>query len=32
MLIYYPEVKIRQIEGKIKHKENMDDWYMVTLR
>ena len=31
MLIYYPEVKIRQIEGKIKHKENMDDWYMVTI-
>ncbi len=31
MLIYYPEVKIRQIEGKIEKKENMDDWYRVTI-
>ncbi|MCC8151524.1 MAG: fructose-1,6-bisphosphatase [Lachnospiraceae bacterium] len=31
MLIYYPEVKIRQIRQQIPDEENMTDWYRVTI-
>ncbi|MCD8151534.1 MAG: fructose-1,6-bisphosphatase [Clostridiales bacterium] len=31
MLIYYPEVKIRQIREQIPDEENMTDWYRVTI-
>ncbi|MCD8365320.1 MAG: fructose-1,6-bisphosphatase [Clostridiales bacterium] len=31
MLIYYPEVKIRQIRDQIPDEENMTDWYRVTI-
>lgn len=31
MLIYYPEIKIKQIIGKIPLQENQEDWYRVTI-
>lgn len=31
MLIYYPELKIKQIQGKLKERENLEDWYKVTI-
>ena len=30
-LIYYPELKIKQIEGKLTQRENLEDWYKVTI-
>ena len=30
-LIYYPELKIKQIEGKLTARENLEDWYRVTI-
>lgn len=30
-LIYYPELKIKQIEGKLTARENLEDWYKVTI-
>ncbi|MCD7981209.1 MAG: fructose-1,6-bisphosphatase [Clostridiales bacterium] len=31
MLIYYPEIKIKQIQEQIEDEENMTDWYRVTI-
>lgn len=31
MLIYYPELKLKQIQEKITQQENMEDWYRVTI-
>lgn len=31
MLIYYPELKLRQIEKQIRKKEELQDWYRVTI-
>ncbi len=31
MLIYYPEIKIKQIQEQIGDEENMKDWYRVTI-
>ena len=31
MLIYYPELKIKQIQSKLTEKENLEDWYKVTI-
>ncbi len=31
MLIYYPELKIRQIEKQMTDKEELEDWYRVTI-
>ena len=30
-LIYYPELKIKQIEGRLTQRENLEDWYKVTI-
>lgn len=31
MLIYYPEIKIKQIQEQIEDEESMTDWYRVTI-
>ncbi len=31
MLIYYPEIKIKQMQGKLPERENIEDWYRVTI-
>jgi fructose-1,6-bisphosphatase-3 len=31
MLIYYPELKIKQIQGQIQNQEDLEDWYRVTI-
>ncbi len=31
MLIYYPELKIKQMRGKLKEREDLEDWYKVTI-
>ncbi len=31
MLIYYPEIKIKQMQDKLENRENIEDWYRVTI-